>query len=718
MRGLSCLMLITVILAVGPAPGAAATPGKRPVCDTLLVTEAPKLDGRLDDACWQKAPVLDRFTQVLPVEGGAPSEKTEVRFVHTHEKLFIAVRCFDSEPDRIIAKTLRRDSEFTSDDAFQIVFDTFNRQRDGYFFAVNPAGARTDALFGMFSDFNRQWDTVWDARTKVDESGWTVEIEIPFKSLSFDPSHETWGMNCERIIRRKQETVRWTGVSRAKTVMAMENFGELAGFKGLRQGLGLQFKPYVRGTYQDNRDEAHGKFDFQGGFDLTYRITPTLTVQGTVLPDFAETDVDARIVNLSRFPVFFPEKRDFFLQDSSLFSFGGLPASASPFFSRRIGLGIDGQPVDIYGGGRITGRIGGTSLALLDVQQESHAGIESKNLGVARISQQVFTDASIGGIFTRGDPRSNGHGMLGGLDFSFRNGHLSEDRVITGNAYVMFSDADSAGGSDWAFGADLDYPNEPLDVHLLFRQWGRQFRPTLGFVPRVGIREYMASFRYIWRPNTALIRSISLGVRPFFTTDLDNKVVAEDHDAPVLNFVTPAGDMLKLEYTYYRDVLDEPFEIQPGIRIPAGNYGYGQFKPAIRTSDARPVSAGIGLRWGDFYSGTRFDLGSSLTWRPTRHFTLGVAYDYQSIDLREGAFVVHLANLNANIPLSPDLSWNTVVQYDNISKHLGLNSRIRWTWRPGNDVFLVVNNGWQYETGEFRGTDTAVTLKVGSTLRF
>ena len=221
----------------------------RPALDVRLIEEGPEIDGRLDDECWKEAPALTAFKQVLPVEGAPPSEKTEVRVVYTHDTLYIAARCFDSEPDRIVVKTLSRDSEFSSDDVFKVVLDAFNRGRDGYYFSVNPAGARTDALFGSFSSFNRQWDTVWYAKARVDGKGWSAELAIPFKSLSFDPKSEVWGANFERIVRRKQETIRWTAISTAKRVTSLEDLGELRGLRNLRQGIGLQFKPYLRGKY-------------------------------------------------------------------------------------------------------------------------------------------------------------------------------------------------------------------------------------------------------------------------------------------------------------------------------------------------------------------------------------------------------------------------------------------------------------------------------------
>lgn len=696
---------------------AAAQP-LHPGIEVKLVAQPPVIDGRLDDACWQSAPLLTDFTQVLPVEGAPPSERTEVRFVYTHDRLYVGIRCFDSDPHGIIATRMQRDANFDSDDVVRLAFDTFARKRDGYSFAVNPAGARRDALFGKFSEENVNWDTLWQAKARVDADGWTAEIAIPFKSLSFDPLAEAWGCNIERIIRRKQETVRWRALSRAKSFTALEDFGQLRGLQELRQGRGLEFRPYMRGAYRDDPVAGDHGFEFKAGFDVTYRLSPTLTAAGTYNTDFAETDIDDRVVNLSRFPVFLPEKRDFFLQDAPLFSFGGLPTDSSPYYSRRIGLGVDGLPADVMGGARLTGRVGGMSVALLDVYQDAHAGIAAKNLAVARVSQQVLTESSVGGIFTSGDPRSNGSASLAGLDFNYQNSRLAGGKVLAGNAYVMFSDADRAGGSGTAFGLDADYPNEPLDIHAFFRQWGERFEPALGFIDRTGIREYILSAEYIWRPNTRWLRSVSLEVRPYVTTDLKNRVVAGDNDVPVLTFKTPAGDALTLEYTFYRDVLDEPFAIRPGIVIPVGDYSYGHFKPILTTSTARPVSASLWLRNGDYYTGHRTDYGGSLAWRPSRYFSTSASYELRSVVLREGTFDVRLASWRTDIAFSPDLTWGTVLQYDNLSHGVGLNSRVRWTWRPGNDVFFVVNQGWDYEQSRFARLTSEVILKVGATFRY
>jgi len=711
-----CVTVLCLLAALLADMASAQAP--RPTFEIYPVAKPPVLDGKLDDPCWQSVPALTNFTQVIPIEGAPPTEHTAVRFVFTRDALYLAVRCFDSDPRGILAKQMQHDGTLVADDLVNLVFDTFNRQRDGYLFSFNPAGVRVEGLIEDVARLNTLWDTLWQVRARVDADGWAAEVAIPFKSLSFDPRSDTWGCNIERVIRRKQESMRWTGLSRAKHVTQLSDFGALRGFTNLHQGLGLELKPFVSVKYHDDASTRQREWKFKPGGDVTYHITPSLKANATFNTDFAEADVDQRVVNLSRFPLFFPEKRDFFLQDSSLFAFGGLGESPLPYYSRRIGLSEGGQPVDLLAGGRLTGRIGNTSVALLDVQQDDYSGVPSKNLFVGRVSTKIFEESNLGLLGTFGDPRYAGDNALAGLDFGYLNSRLANGKQLVGHAYAMATTSDHAGGEGFAFGGDLDYPNEPLDVHLFFRQIGDKFDPGLGFVERTAIREYIGSASYLWRPNTRLLRSISLGARPFFTTDLDNRVMAEDHDVPILTFTTPRGDSLTLETTYYRDVVDEPFEMWPGVVIPRGDCGFWQFKPSVQTSAARPVSAAFGLRHGDFYSGRQTAYRPSLDWRPSRYLTVGAAYDLRQVRLPQGDFDVHLASLRLNLALTPDLTWSTVVQYDNKSDDVGLNSRIRWTFRPGNDVFFVVNQGWDYGDARFRRLQTELVLKVGATFRF
>jgi hypothetical protein len=510
--------------------------------------------------------------------------------------------------------------------------------------------------------------------------------------------------------------VRWTAISPAKSVTTLDDFGELHDLSELRQGRGLEFRPYIRVTNRDQAVPRDRGFLFDSGFDVTYRITPSLTAVGTFRTDFAESEVDERVVSLSRFPTFFPEKRDFFLQDAQVFAFGGLTETDRPYFSRRIGLGADGLPVTILGGLRLTGRIGGTSVALLDVEQAEHNGIEMKNLAIARVSQQLSHDWSAGMIATNGDPFANSGATLAGLDFNFQHNLPNEKRLIA-HGFVMGSSSELL-GDDAAFGADIDYPNEPLGVHLTFRQWGEHFEMPLGFLERNGIRRYIASVLYTWRPNTAWIRSVSVQALPIYATDLNNRVVEENSDLPFVILTSSSLDVLGVGYALTRDFVDEPFELLPGIVVPPRNYRQPFFQGYFTSSEARSVGVGLFVRRGDYYGGTRDDYSAEVKWRPSRFLTAGAYYNLRQIRLKEGSFDVRIIKAHLNVAFTPDLTWNTLIQYDNVSREVGLNSRLRWTWRPGHDLFLVLNQGWDYETGRLTKSNRDLTIKAAATIRF
>jgi hypothetical protein len=692
--------------------------GQRPTLQALRVEQAPILDGHLDEPCWNSGSVLDAFTQVEPIEGIAPTERTEVRFRFTRSRLYIGIRCFDSEPNQIRATQMQHDGSLEADDLVLVAFDTFDRKRDGYFFAVNPAGARVDGLVENFYEMNRSWDTVWEAKTTIDAHGWTAEIGIPFTSFSFDPSASQWGCNVARVIRRKQETLRWTVLSVAKSATLLAEFGALQGLADIHQGLGLEVKPFMRFKVGDTVDGSEEGWDVKPGGDLTYYITPSLKVNGTVNTDFAEVEVDDRQVNLSRFPLFFPEKRDFFLQDSSLFTIGGLNHSMIPYYSRRIGLSGDGQPVDIRYGGRITGRANGTSVALLDVEQDGYDGIDPSNLFVGRVTQRVLKESNIGLIATNGDPRSDDKNTLIGADFAYLNTRLPNNKQLIGRTWFMGTDSEARGTNDVAFGGDLDWPNEPFDFHLFFRQIGDDFDPAMGFVRRRGVRQYLSAFSYFWRPNGAWIRRIRLGTYPGLSTDLSNQVVEEDWDIVSLSLYTPVEDRISLRYSYYGDLLKDPFDLV-GITIPADRYRYTYVRPSFYSSETRPVSIGFGYRYGGYYTGRRTDYDTTLDWRPSRHATLGLDYDLRQIRLPEGDADVRVAGTHLNLSMNPDVSWNTRLQYDNQSEDLGLNSRVRWTYRPGSDIYFVANQGWDVEEQDaWQRLNAEWIAKVGATFRF
>ncbi|MGI8603240.1 MAG: DUF5916 domain-containing protein [Verrucomicrobiales bacterium] len=676
----------------------------------------PIIDGRLDDVCWSSAALISDFTQVEPRQGVAPSERTEVRLTYNRDYLFIGVRCFDREPGKISAKQMQREGDMESDDTIALTFDTFGRKRTGYLFMVTPSGGTKDALLEADGRPRTEWDTIWEARPRLDSEGWTVEIAIPFKSVSFDPVASFWGFNVERVIRRKQEIVRWAAPFQNKSVTSVADMGQLRDLTGIRKGLGIEFKPFFVARHTDNEDGDSKGFDFEPGFDLFYSITPSLTAVLTVNTDFAEAEVDERQINLTRFPLFFPEKRDFFLQDSNLFSFGAYKGPLA-FHSRRIGLSPAGERVDIIAGGKLTGRIGNLDIGLLDVQVDSTEGVPSKNFSVGRASYRLGEESSVGGIFTYGDPNGPGDNWLVGTDINYRNSHFSGNNILLAQAWGLKSDSDGEDGRQMAFGGAVRYPNDPFAAEIYASQIDEDFNPALGFVRRRGIRQYGGHVGYRWRPGGE-IRSIGLQVQPFYVTNLENEIETETWMLPGIDIANEAGDSLNLGFTTNRENFDEPFEIQPGVVIPGDDYRFNRAFGVLSTTSARPVSAFASVDIGDFYDGSSREFGAGIEWRVNPHMYFATHWTLSQVDLPAGEFDVVVGLGRANFTLTPDLSWNTVVQYDNVSETVGVNSRLKWTVSPGSHIFFVVNYGFDVEDGRFRTVGSEITSKVVWTWRF
>jgi len=680
--------------------------------------EPPVINGRLDDPQWDNATVLDRFRQVEPVENAEPSERTEIRLLYDSNALYVAVRCFDREPDKIVAKQMQRDGDLRSDERIRILVDTFFDRRNGFFFEMNPNGARVDALIENNDNVRFDWDGIWFGDATIDDKGWTAEFAIPYKTLNFDPDQDRWSFNAARFIRRRNEWIRWTSISQNKPFQSVADAGVLTGLENLEQGAGIDFKPFgITGVTHENEPEETS-FDFDAGFDLFYKITPSLTFVGTVNTDFAETEVDERRVNLTRFPLFFPEKRDFFLQDAGIFEFGGINRNPLPFFSRRIGLGPDRQPLDILAGVKLTGRIDRWNIGLLDVQMDDVDDLGRKNLFVGRVSANVLNESNIGGIITVGDPQTPEENILGGLDFNYRNSTFNGDKVVEGNLWYQQSDSSDASGEQNAFGVKLRYPNDRINWSTGFTRIDDQFNAALGFVPRRGIHEFFANWRYRWRPNNDFIRRIDAGIGTFVITDLNNNIESRDLNLDLITVETEADDEIRFGVTREREVLTDMFEIFDNVVIPVGDYKWDRYRVDFSTSTGRPISVDFAFEDGGFFTGSRTDYEAGIEWRVSKHLFLGAEYELNDVELDEGDFDTRIARLRANIFFTPDLSWTTFAQWDNVSDRLGINSRVRWIVQPGNELFFVLNQSYTGEDLRFTVDETEFTTKVKWTFRF
>jgi hypothetical protein len=677
------------------------------------------IDGRLTEEAWIAASPAGELMQVLPKEGTPARERTDIRVLVDRDALYFGITCFDREPSAIVASQLTRDADLDVDDHILIVLDPFFDQRNGFFFSVNPAGARADGQVSNNSEHaNRDWDGIWNAEARITDEGWVAEIAIPFKTLRFRPGQESWGLNVQRLTKRYNEIDRWSGVRRDVWPYNMAEAGRLDGIPALHQGRGLDIRPY--GVLR-KRDEDGSPAT--GGIDFSQNLTPNLNASLSLNTDFAETEVDARQINLTRFPLFYPEKRAFFLEGGGVFETNIGPPFVPdliPFFSRRIGL-MAGREVPIIAGAKLTGRLSHYNVGLLDVQTGAvdDVGLASQNLLAARVSRNIWRQSYVGGIFTHGNPAGGGSNSLVGADARFATSQFRGDKNLSLSLfYFATKDADS-NSSDRAAGFSLEYPNDLWLAALHVKHIGQDFRPALGFVPRAGIRKYDAALMFKPRPEAGGIRQFTFNVFPQLVTDLDNRVENWSFDISPFEIELDSGDEFETTIIPTYERLSAPFAISPGVEIPSGEFRFTRYEATAGTATKRPWVANFGVGWGGFYSGTRRDLSLELILKPNHHLLLGLRGERNDVRLKEGNFFTQLFSVEANCSFSPDVSWANLVQYDNASRILGFQSRFRWILKPGNDLFLVWNRGWyrdfdrSFSTAFDRGT-----IKLQYTFRY
>lgn len=674
------------------------------------------VDGRLDEAAWSAATPIEDLTQYQPGDGVTPTQRTEIRVLFDDENVYFGVRLWDTQIEDLRRNQMLQGQTVVNDDYLQLIIDPLGMHRDGYLFYVNANGVQRDGLTFGSAAFNMDWDTIWQAQTSIDEEGWTAEIAIPFRSLTYDPASDVWSINFIRSIRRNQEEIAWGHRDRRVTLDAA---GLLTGIEAPRPRAAFDVVPSaVLSRRRDFRTDRTDE-DFEPSVDAFWRITPRLTATGTLNTDFSSVEVDDRQVNLTRFPLFFPEKRDFFLEDAGVFEFGGIAQNARPFFSRTIGLSPLGTPVNLRGGAKLTGRAGPVSLGYLAVQQEEEDGLTDDWLFVGRSTVNVLEQSTIGGIVTLGDPRVDRGAALYGVDAFFRDTNLVPNRAVEARLWLQRSDVDDVAGDEEAWGALLAYPNDRVNASIGVLDVGREFRPTLGFVNRLGIRQYDGTATYKHRFGGGPLRWNDATVQAqevrAHSGGLDSRLL---RIAPVqLSWNT--GDSAALNVLRETDVLDRPFVLPGAIVVPPGRYEWDRWRVQAATAASRDVSVQVRYEGGDFYSGDRTEWFGSAEWRPSRHLALAASYTWNELDLPEGSFITRLMTLRASAAFNVRWSWINFVQYDNVSRQLGLNSRLRYIPRLGREALLVLNHGsLRTPEDEWRSEVSDVTFKASYTLRF
>jgi len=715
-----------------PAPLVAQNQEKR--IQINRANTAPTMDGRLDENIWLQAAVVDDLHQITPIEYAEPTEHTRVYLLYTDDALYVGVELLYEDPNQITAKVLRQGAMLFGDDMFAVILDPFHDRRSGYRFEVNANGIRSDLLFQNTNQRQQNWDGIWQAAAARNEQGWTAEMRIPFKTLSFDPRNDSWGINFMRWMPQKAEWIGWVSRNRNQNPSIA---GTATGFNNLQQGLGLDIVPSFSLSEQKDYLPFANQSSSEPSLDMFYKLTPGLNASLTINTDFSATEVDDRQVDLSRFNLFFPEKRDFFLADSDIFEFGKIGGSTGfgsrttfsrpsmengrPFFSRRLGLSTSGEPVDLEYGGKLSGRIGRWNLGTMAIRQDAFEDVNATNVFVGRVSANVLSESSLGVFMTSGDPQSNLGNSLVGADFRYLNSQLPGGRALEGEAWYQQSDTEGLDGEDQAFGLRLQMPNSSgFRGGFGLKELQQNFNPALGFVNRKGIRDQTLELGYTRLPRDSLLRRVFSGVDIQRIDLLDGQLQTEMISVRPLELETNTRDRIHLRYTANTELITDLFEISEGVIIPPGEYSFDEYGFNMSTGNQRRISGTLNYRTGEYYSGDREYLRAALAWDPSTHFRTEVSYDFNDVKLPQGDFIVRLVTLKADIIFSSTLSWVNLIQYDNVSETAGINSRLHWIPEAGKEAFLVLNHNVQDldRNDSFHSKNADMTFKVGYTFRF
>jgi hypothetical protein len=730
---IACLAMTSQLNAQTPA-AAPAVPEIEPrsmAAMRLAPGERMELDGVLDEPVWSRAVPAKDFIQLDPQNGEPASEPTEVRIAFDSAALYIGVTAFDSEPDKWLGYQRRRDEFLAADDRFQWTIDTFLDGRTGYFFEMNPSGLMADSLLGINGN-NRQWDGIWNARARHTDFGWVLEIQIPFRTLNFNPATDTWGINFQRTVRRKNEDSLWMGWARNQGLQRMANAGRVTGITDVSQGNGLDIKPYglLTGNAAPSRGQNELVRDQNAGIDFFYNPTPTLRANLTINTDFAQTEVDQRQVNLTRFSLFFPERRDFFLDGATFFDFASPSVGdliINPFFSRQIGLSIGTtglQPQKIDFGTKLTGQIGNQDIGILHVKTGDDALIPGENFTAARLKRRILRQSSFGAIYTRRDNSDDSRDarQTAGLDMRLATNRFRGSQNLTMAAWALHAPVPEATGKTWAYGASLEYPNDRWAARFDAREVGDQFDPAVGFVTRRNYRRFNPSVTFSPRPrNNRVIRQYFYVTTGDVQTDLRGEPLVQSLDVQFFGVALQSQDTFNVAVSTRKERLDEPFRLSPGITLPLGaEYTFSRVRGTWQTANRRVIAFGGRVETGEFYSGTRREFVTNLTVRARPGYIVYLTGELNKIRLPEGELTTKLFRVIGEAQFTPFIALVNNIQYDTQSRVAGWQSRFRWIVTPGSDIYVVYTHNWLDDPSaeRFVTQDKRIATKLLYTYRF
>ncbi len=669
----------------------------------------------MTEEAWARAQHISNFTQREMNFGEPVSERTEVAVLFDADALYIGFWGFDREPGRIFATEMARDFSWSGDDNFELVLDPFDDGRSGYLFVTNPNGAMADALIAENGgSTNRDWDGVWEVKTQRTEEGWFAEIRIPFSTLRFGPRpQDGWGINFERNIRRKREQVLWQGWSRDFDLEQVSRAGRLTGLSDLGSVRLVDVRPHALGGVEWEEGEDRSSVSHVG-LDVHYLPSPAWRVNFTVNPDFAQVESDREEVNLTRFSLFFPEKREFFLEGQEFFAFD-VGSDSRPFYSRRIGLAVDRTEVPILGGGRALGKWGGTTLGAMALQAADDGDEPSTNFGVIRWKQDVLEESAVGALLvTRLEPgRMN---LTYGLDMAYATSEMFDEKEFEAGlvvAQTYTSDAEERMGL--AHRLYFDYPNDLVEFSGSWTRADDTFNPEAGYIRRSSYQRFGSELALSPRPDfLPFIQQLEF--KPwemsYYRDDITGDLQSFYVEFVPLALTTRTGESLEFAVTRRAENLDEPFELFDDAEIPGGEYWYTRYLLDVSSFSARKVSGSVELGWGEFYLGKNLSVSTSGSWKVNKHLTLRGDYEHNRVTFGDDSFLVDEVGTRADFAFTPTLFGAVAGQWNNEDEEVILNFRLNWIPRPGSDLFLVINQQAETWDSRWNPTHTALLTKL------
>lgn len=646
-----------------------------------------RIDGKLDDPAWTHAEPIDDFYQWKAIEGEPATERTEVRILFDETNLYIGFRAHDTEPEKVVARAILRDEAPSADDVVMFMIDAFNDQRSAIQFATNLNGSQMDLLQNGETPATRNanWDCVWDSKGSRFEGGWETETTIPFKSLRFPPpapgQEVVFGIAFKRNIPRKNEEVTWPFISNDTSFYRPAEFGRLRGLRDIKTGRSIELRPYVLGGVDTFEDTSETRQEFGG--DAKWGVTSGLTADFTVNTDFAQEEVDVQQINFTRFSLFFPEKRQFFLEGERMFQFG-IRREAEMVFTRRIGLSALGEAVPIIAGARLSGRQGPYTVGAMNIQTDENDFLPSENFTVLRVRRDLLSRSSVGALFTN---RQGGgtYNRVFGADIN-----LLFKRVWSLEGFLARVDEpEKKSGNDSAYGR-FAYESDRFGAFYRYLDLGESFRPGVGFVRRPNSREHSGELRYSPRPSTPWLRQFHFKLPILYISNQQGFLETRERG---FDFTTAfeSGEELTFAIINSRESIAEPFELRPDIVISPGSYNNSRFETQFRTFRRRHTSLNLSYATGGFWDGERDTIAVEANYRINTHLGFSGTYEVNWVVLPESSFTTHLASSRIQIAFRKEVVLMSLFQYNSENKHLSSNIRFNWIPKPGSDFFIVYN---------------------------